>query len=305
MAESKATAPHFYLTREVDMARAVEAARAAQGGVRRGRRRALVQRHGRQGVRARAPRVPARQRRLPRRQVRAVLARQRRRRGRRPGRAGRADGLRRRPQGAARDRRREPRALAERVRDGTITPPELSGGTFTVSNLGMFGITSFSAGDQPAAGRDPRGRRDRRRCRSSATARSSPGTGCRSTLACDHRILYGADGASSWPACATCWRNRCSWRCEEHDAGQRSAAAEGDAKTPDDRCAPREAAADRRARDRGRRAGRGRLGRALPDARALASTGRKRAGTRSGSVPRSPSPRATSTTPAGRSRASP
>ena len=37
------------------------------------------------------------------------------------------------------------RALAQRVRDGTITPPELSGGTFTVSNLGMFGIDSFAA----------------------------------------------------------------------------------------------------------------------------------------------------------------
>ena len=33
----------------------------------------------------------------------------------------------------------ESRALAERVRDGSITPPELSGGTFTVSNLGMYG----------------------------------------------------------------------------------------------------------------------------------------------------------------------
>ena len=40
---------------------------------------------------------------------------------------------------------RETRALAERVRDGSITPPELSGGTFTVSNLGMYGIASFTA----------------------------------------------------------------------------------------------------------------------------------------------------------------
>src|ERR1700760_1375680 len=32
------------------------------------------------------------------------------------------------------------RSLAQRVRDGQITPPELSGATFTVSNLGMFGI---------------------------------------------------------------------------------------------------------------------------------------------------------------------
>ncbi len=40
---------------------------------------------------------------------------------------------------------RETRALAGRVREGTITPPELGGGTFTVSNLGMYGVTSFTA----------------------------------------------------------------------------------------------------------------------------------------------------------------
>ena len=40
---------------------------------------------------------------------------------------------------------KESRALAERVRAGAITPPELSSGTFTVSNLGMFGIQSFTA----------------------------------------------------------------------------------------------------------------------------------------------------------------
>ncbi|MGZ6707861.1 MAG: dihydrolipoamide acetyltransferase family protein, partial [Solirubrobacteraceae bacterium] len=40
---------------------------------------------------------------------------------------------------------RETRALAERVRAGTITPPELGGGTFTVSNLGMYGVSSFTA----------------------------------------------------------------------------------------------------------------------------------------------------------------
>ena len=40
---------------------------------------------------------------------------------------------------------REARALAERVREGKITPPELASGTFTVSNLGMFGIKRFTA----------------------------------------------------------------------------------------------------------------------------------------------------------------
>ena len=39
----------------------------------------------------------------------------------------------------------ESRRLAERVRDGKITPPELSAGTFTVSNLGMYGIRRFVA----------------------------------------------------------------------------------------------------------------------------------------------------------------
>jgi pyruvate dehydrogenase E2 component (dihydrolipoamide acetyltransferase) len=38
----------------------------------------------------------------------------------------------------------ESRALAQRVRDGQITPPELSGATFTISNLGMYGIDEFN-----------------------------------------------------------------------------------------------------------------------------------------------------------------
>ncbi len=40
---------------------------------------------------------------------------------------------------------RDTRALAQRVREGSITPPELSGGTFTISNLGMYGIKRFVA----------------------------------------------------------------------------------------------------------------------------------------------------------------
>ena len=90
---------------------------------------------------------------------------------------------------------RETRALAERVRAGTITPPELGGGTFTVSNLGMYGVRSFTRDHQPAAGRDPVGRlagaaRGRARRASSPRAHTMA-----LTLACDHRILYGADAA--------------------------------------------------------------------------------------------------------------
>lgn len=35
--------------------------------------------------------------------------------------------------------------LATRARDGKLKPEEYQGGTFTISNLGMFGITSFNA----------------------------------------------------------------------------------------------------------------------------------------------------------------
>ncbi|HEY8477195.1 MAG TPA: 2-oxo acid dehydrogenase subunit E2, partial [Chloroflexota bacterium] len=40
---------------------------------------------------------------------------------------------------------RETRELAQRARDGLLRPEEYAGGTFTVSNLGMFGIDEFLA----------------------------------------------------------------------------------------------------------------------------------------------------------------
>ncbi len=89
---------------------------------------------------------------------------------------------------------RESRTLAERVRAGAITPPELSSGTFTVSNLGMFGIQSFVAVINPpqaailavGAMQPTPVVRD-----GEVVARNI----MRLTLACDHRILYGADAA--------------------------------------------------------------------------------------------------------------
>jgi pyruvate dehydrogenase E2 component (dihydrolipoamide acetyltransferase) len=89
---------------------------------------------------------------------------------------------------------RETRALAEHVRDGSITPPELGGGTFTVSNLGMFGIRDFVAIINPpqaailAVGAlEPR-----------AVVRGGDVVVRRIltlTLVCDHRILSGAEAA--------------------------------------------------------------------------------------------------------------
>ncbi|WP_143220170.1 dihydrolipoamide acetyltransferase family protein, partial [Actinomadura sp. CNU-125] len=40
---------------------------------------------------------------------------------------------------------RETRELAGRARDGKLSANDMSGGTFSVSNLGMFGVDSFSA----------------------------------------------------------------------------------------------------------------------------------------------------------------
>lgn len=35
--------------------------------------------------------------------------------------------------------------LAARARENKLKPDEISGGTFTISNLGMYGVSSFSA----------------------------------------------------------------------------------------------------------------------------------------------------------------
>lgn len=39
----------------------------------------------------------------------------------------------------------ETKALASRARDGKLKPEEYQGGTFTISNLGMFGVDEFTA----------------------------------------------------------------------------------------------------------------------------------------------------------------
>jgi pyruvate dehydrogenase E2 component (dihydrolipoamide acetyltransferase) len=89
---------------------------------------------------------------------------------------------------------RETHTLAERVRAGTITPPELGGGTFTVSNLGMYGVKSFTAIiNPPQAGILSVGALTPRAIvrEGEVLARNTMTL----TLACDHRILYGAEAA--------------------------------------------------------------------------------------------------------------
>ncbi|MCW3003158.1 MAG: 2-oxo acid dehydrogenase subunit [Conexibacter sp.] len=90
----------------------------------------------------------------------------------------------------------EVRALAAKVREGTIAPRDLGGATFTVSNLGMLGVTAFTAVVTPgqaaalAVGAAVQ--------RVALDARGGPIVRhvLTLTLSCDHRILYGADAAA-------------------------------------------------------------------------------------------------------------
>jgi pyruvate dehydrogenase E2 component (dihydrolipoamide acetyltransferase) len=91
---------------------------------------------------------------------------------------------------------RAARSLAARARDGSITPSELSGATFTVSNLGMFGIDGFSAIiNPPQSAILAVGAIRRRAVVDEASGEIVARPTLQLSLACDHRVLYGADGA--------------------------------------------------------------------------------------------------------------
>jgi pyruvate dehydrogenase E2 component (dihydrolipoamide acetyltransferase) len=89
---------------------------------------------------------------------------------------------------------RDVRRAAERVRTGEVTPPELAGGTFTVSNLGMYEMTAITPVINPpqaailgvGAMRPTLARVD---------GEIVDRTLMTITLSCDHRILYGAEAA--------------------------------------------------------------------------------------------------------------
>ncbi len=193
MAESKATAPHFYLSAEIDMSRAVEArsrmkASAPEGGVVPSFNDMVVKacaialgEHPRANGAYRDGRLEL----YSRINVGVAIAGQ--------------DALTvatifDADRKGLREIATQTRELAAKVRDASITPPELSGGTFTVSNLGMYGIDSFAAViNPPQAGILAVGAINER-----PVVRDGEITTAHLmavTLACDHRILYGADGA--------------------------------------------------------------------------------------------------------------
>jgi pyruvate dehydrogenase E2 component (dihydrolipoamide acetyltransferase) len=88
----------------------------------------------------------------------------------------------------------EARELAKRARDRRLKPEEYMGATFTVSNLGMFGIEHFTAIiNPPEAGILAVGAIEEKpvvRNGSVETRRRM-----RVTMSCDHRIVDGATGA--------------------------------------------------------------------------------------------------------------
>jgi pyruvate dehydrogenase E2 component (dihydrolipoamide acetyltransferase) len=193
MAESKATAPHFYLQAEIDMSRAFEARRRIKAAAKEGD---VVPSFNDMVVKASAIAL----REFPR--ANGAY------------RDGRLEQYSRVNVGVAvaardalvvptvfdadrkglREIATETRSLAQRVRDGTVTPPELSGGTFTVSNLGMYGVSNFSAViNPPQAAILSVGAIAERPVVRDGEVSTAHLMGV--TLACDHRILYGADGA--------------------------------------------------------------------------------------------------------------
>jgi pyruvate dehydrogenase E2 component (dihydrolipoamide acetyltransferase) len=90
---------------------------------------------------------------------------------------------------------REARRLADRVRRGEMTPPELAGGTFTVSNLGMFGMTAITPViNVPQAAILGVGA-TREVLQRGPDGEVVDAAMMTLTLSCDHRILYGAEAS--------------------------------------------------------------------------------------------------------------
>ncbi|XP_055477963.1 dihydrolipoyllysine-residue acetyltransferase component of pyruvate dehydrogenase complex, mitochondrial [Psammomys obesus] len=87
-------------------------------------------------------------------------------------------------------------SLASKAREGKLQPHEFQGGTFTISNLGMFGIKNFSAIINPpqacilaiGASEDKLVPADNEKGFDVASMMSV-------TLSCDHRVVDGAVGA--------------------------------------------------------------------------------------------------------------
>jgi pyruvate dehydrogenase E2 component (dihydrolipoamide acetyltransferase) len=82
-----------------------------------------------------------------------------------------------------------------KVSAGKITPPEVAGGTFTISNLGMYGIDEFTAVINPPQAAILTVGAVKKRPVVDEGGRVVARETMRLSLVSDHRILYGADAA--------------------------------------------------------------------------------------------------------------
>ena len=90
---------------------------------------------------------------------------------------------------------RDAHELAEKVRERKITPPEVAGGTFTISDLGMYGIDEFTAVINPPQAAILAVGAVRKKPAVDDNGRVVAREQMRLTLVSDNRILYGADAA--------------------------------------------------------------------------------------------------------------
>lgn len=88
----------------------------------------------------------------------------------------------------------ETKQLVKRAREGTLAREEYTGGSFTISNLGMFGITSFTAVINPpqAAILAVGGVNDAPVVKNGQVV---PGKVMKLTLSADHRVIDGMEAA--------------------------------------------------------------------------------------------------------------
>ena len=89
----------------------------------------------------------------------------------------------------------ESKDLATRARDGKLQPDEYQGGTITVSNMGMFGIESFTAIINPPQAAIVAVSSITRRPDYDENGEIVPASMMKLTLSADHRIANGRDGA--------------------------------------------------------------------------------------------------------------
>jgi pyruvate dehydrogenase E2 component (dihydrolipoamide acetyltransferase) len=87
------------------------------------------------------------------------------------------------------------KSLVERARTKQLQPAEYNSGTFTLSNLGMFGVDTFDAILPPGQGAILAIGASRPQVVATPDGLFSVRQQMQVTITCDHRIIYGADAA--------------------------------------------------------------------------------------------------------------